>query len=149
MRLALPAAVAASLLLAGCGPTWSTAETKPTTSAPGAASAPASPGVGGPAAPAPTVAPVAAAKAPADVLVTEGDITDRPYTVIGDITVTVNKTTIFHADPTRELVTEALKKEAASKGADAVVLARYGAPGISFFSWGSMEGKGRAVTFNK
>lgn len=141
MRLALPAVIAASLLLAGCSDTWTTAETKPTTGAAGASAS----------APTQNVTPAAAvaAKTPADVLVTEGDITDRPYTVVGDITVTVNKTTIFHADPTRELVMQALQKEAASKGADAVVLARYGAVGVSFFSWGSMEGKGRAVAFNK
>lgn len=130
MRLALPAVIAASLLLAGCSDTWTTAETKPTTGAAGASAS----------APTQNVTPAAAvaAKTPADVLVTEGDIT-----------VTVNKTTIFHADPTRELVMQALQKEAASKGADAVVLARYGAVGVSFFSWGSMEGKGRAVAFNK
>lgn len=88
-----------------------------------------------------------AAKAPSQVLVTEGDITDRPYTVIGDISVTVNKTTIFHPDPTREMVNDALRKEAAGKGADAVVLTRYGTVGISLMSWGSLEGKGRAVAF--
>lgn len=131
MRIAVPVTVAAALLLAGCGGSWTTSEMKPATSSPGAAAAPVE------------------ARAPADVVVTEGDITDRPYTVIGDITVSVNKTTIFHPDPTREMVTEALQREAAGKGADAVILARYGAVGIGFMSWGTMEGKGRAVVFNK
>jgi hypothetical protein len=88
-----------------------------------------------------------AAKAPSQVLVTEGDITDRPYIVIGDVSVTVNKTTIFHPDPTRDMVNAALQKEAAERGADAVVLTRYGTVGISLMSWGSLEGKGRAVAF--
>ena len=126
--------VAAALLLGGCA-TWSTAETKPSETA---STTPAA------AAPADTAR---ANKAPAEIMVTEGDITDRPYTVIGDITVSVNKTTIFHADPTQEMVKEALQKEAASQGADAVVLARYGTVGIGLFSWGSIEGKGRAVRF--
>src|SRR5690349_15100801 len=126
--------VTATLLLAGCSGTWNTAETKPSESAvPATAAAPTN--------------TARSAKAPAEIVVTEGDITDRPYTVIGDITVSVNKTTIFHPDPTPEMVKEALQKEAASQGADAVVLARYGTVGISFFSWGSIEGKGRAVRF--
>ena len=66
--------------------------------------------------------------------------------VTGD-SMSVNKTTIFHPDPTQEMVREALQKEAASRGADAVILARYGTVGIGILSWGSMEGKGRAVVF--
>jgi hypothetical protein len=138
MRHAKSLAVFAALLLGGCA-TWTTAETKPseTTTAAAPASTPAP-------APANTARP---AKAPAEILVTEADITDRPYTVIGDITVSVNKTTIFHPDPTQEMVKEALQKEAAGQGADAVILARYGTVGIAFFSWGSIEGKGRAIRF--
>lgn len=83
----------------------------------------------------------------ADIVVTEGDITDRKYTVLGDITATVNKTTIFHPDPTPALVADALREEAAELGADAVVLVRYGDVGVSLLSWGSLDGKGRAVKF--
>ncbi|WP_449227506.1 hypothetical protein [Azospirillum argentinense] len=86
-------------------------------------------------------------KTPADVIVTEKDITDRKYRSLGDINVTVNKTTIFDKDPTPALVEERLKEEGAKLGADAVVLARYGTVGISFMSWGSIDGKGRAVVF--
>ena len=60
---------------------------------------------------------------------------------------TVNKTTIFNADPTPEMVNEKLREKAADMGADAVVLVRYGKGGISALSWGSLEGKGRAVKF--
>jgi len=90
-----------------------------------------------------------AVKQAKDVLVTERDITDRKYRVLGDIDVTVNKTTIFHPDPTRELVNQKLQEEAAAIGADAVILVRYGTVGVSFFSWGSLDGKGRAVAFEK
>eukprot|EP00439_Symbiodinium_sp_Y106_P087797 s1_g333.t1 len=46
------------------------------------------------------------------IIVTEEDITDQPYRVIGDIDVTVNKTTLFHPDPTRALVDQELREEA-------------------------------------
>lgn len=82
-----------------------------------------------------------------DIIVTDEDITDRKYESLGDISVTVNKTTLFHQDPTPALVREKLREEAAKLGADAVVLVRYGSVGISFFSWGSLDGKGRAVRF--
>jgi hypothetical protein len=83
----------------------------------------------------------------ATIALTEGDITDRKYVSLGDITVTVNKTTVFHSDPTKEQVNAKLKEEAASLGADAVIFVRYGRGGISPLSWGSLEGKGRAIKF--
>jgi uncharacterized protein YbjQ (UPF0145 family) len=82
---------------------------------------------------------------PARVRVTDSDIVDQRYSSLGDITVTVNKTTIFHPDPTREMVNDKLREKAAEMGADAVILVRYGTGGISLMSWGSLEGKGRAV----
>ncbi len=92
-----------------------------------------------------TVQPTQANK----ILITEKDITDRPYTSLGDVTVTVNKTTIFHPDPTRKMVNERLREEGAKLGADAMILVRYGEGGITPMSWGSLQGKGRAVKFNK
>jgi hypothetical protein len=83
-----------------------------------------------------------------DIILTEGDITDKKYIVLGDISVTVNKTTIFHPDPTKELVNVKLKEEAAKLGADAVTQIRYGTVGISMMSWGSLDGKGRAIQFS-
>ena len=84
-----------------------------------------------------------------EIIVTEEDITDRPYRVLGDINVTVNKTTIFSPDPTPALVNEELREEAYDLGADAVVLVRYGSVGVSMMSWGSLDGKGRAVAFTE
>lgn len=86
-------------------------------------------------------------KPASEVIVTENDITDRPYVSLGDISVTVSKWTIFDKDPTQAMVAAALQQKAAEMGADAVVLARYGTVGIGAFSWGEMEGKGRAVVF--
>lgn len=129
------AVAALSLFLASCA-TWSTSEVKPAagTAAPAAAAA---------------AAPAVVKTSPADILVTENDITDRKYRSLGDLSVTVNKTTIFHPDPTPELVKEKLREEAAKLGADAVVLARTGTVGISFMSWGSLDGSGRAVVFER
>ena len=88
-------------------------------------------------------------KAPSQIYLTDQDVVDRPYKSLGDITVTVNKTTIFHPNPTREMVNEKLQKEASELGADAVILIRYGDGGISLMSWGSLEGKGRAIKYIK
>lgn len=105
-----------------------------------------------PASPGPGTSPsaaVAAPKASDQVILTEGDITNRPYRSLGDIDVTVKKWTIFDADPTREQVAAALKEKAAAMGADAVVLVRYGTVGIGLMSWGQMDGQGRAVAFQQ
>lgn len=84
---------------------------------------------------------------PQNIIITEGDITNHKYKILGDVQATVNKTTIFNKDPTKEQVNEELQKEAAKLGADAVVFVRYGTVGVSLMSWGSLDGKGRAVVF--
>lgn len=117
----------AGISLTGCA-TWSTSDVSPSAAARSAA----------------VTRP---ARAPENIIVTERDITDRSYDSLGDVSVTVNKTTIFNADPTPELVNQQLREKAAAMGADAVIQVRYGTPGISFWSWGSMDGKGRAVSF--
>ena len=80
---------------------------------------------------------------------TQDDITDRPYRALDDLSVTVAKWTIFDADPTPAKVDQALRAKAAKLGADAVILVRYGTVGIGAFTWGKLEGKGRAVVFTK
>ncbi len=80
---------------------------------------------------------------------TENDITDRRYVSLGDVSAEVAKWTIFDKDPTREQVDTALRAQAAKLGADAVVLVRYGTVGITFGSWGALDGKGRAVQFQR
>ena len=88
-------------------------------------------------------------KEPSQIYLTDQDVVDREYKSLGDITVRVNKTTIFHPNPTRDMVNEKLQKEASELGADAVILIRYGDGGISLMSWGSLEGKGRAIKYIK
>jgi hypothetical protein len=86
-------------------------------------------------------------KIPDQIYLTQGDILDRPYTSLSDISVTVRKVTIFDSDPTQAAVDKALKEKAAEMGADAVVFVRYGTVGISLMSWGELDGKGRAIVF--
>lgn len=88
-------------------------------------------------------------KEPSQIYLTDQDVVDREYKSLGDIKVRVNKTTIFHPNPTRDMVNEKLQKEASELGADAVILIRYGDGGISLMSWGSLEGKGRAIKYIK
>ncbi|MCP4308734.1 MAG: hypothetical protein GY788_28440 [bacterium] len=81
------------------------------------------------------------------IIVTEDDITDRPYRVLADLEVTVSKPGLLDSDPTPEMIDDALKEEAGKLGADAVVLVRYGTVGVGVWSWGELEGRGRAVQF--
>ena len=125
MKIILPALLAASLT--GCA-TWSTSSVDSQS--------------------ADTAVSTQAKKTPpSSVVITDKDIPDRKYQSLGDITATVNKTTIFNADPTQEMVNEKLREKASELGADAVILVRYGNGGMSLMSWGSLEGKGRAVKF--
>lgn len=99
------------------------------------------------------VAPDAGAAGPAGVpgelVLTENDITDRPYTALGDIKVTVRKTPAFNRDPTRAQVDEKLRREGKKLGADAIVLVLYGTVGTGLTSWGVLHGEGRAVGSNR
>ncbi len=83
------------------------------------------------------------------IILTQGDITDKQYNVLAELSVDVNKTTIFHKDPTNEDANIKLKEEASKIGADAVIFVRYGTVGVSLFSWGSLNAKGRAIKFIK
>lgn len=124
------AAAAATTFLGGCAEGWSTSQVS---NQPPAA-----------------VAAAARQATPIDkIQVMEGDITDRPYKSLGEISVTVNKTTIFNADPTRQMVDQRLREKASTLGADAVIQVRYGTVGIALMSWGALDGKGRAIAFDK
>ena len=95
----------------------------------------------------PVTVPTPWVKAPDSILVTEGDITNRRYRPIGDITVSIAKWLIVNSDPTPADINAALQSKAAELGADAVVLVRYGTTGIGVLTWGKLEGRGRAVAF--
>jgi hypothetical protein len=88
-------------------------------------------------------------KSPDSVVLTPGDITDRPYRVVKDLDVWVRKPNVFARDPTPADIDQELKKQAAKLDADAVIFVRYGTVGMGLFNWGQLEGRGRAVAFTK
>lgn len=82
-----------------------------------------------------------------EVPVVEGDITDRPYRVIGTVQATVRRATAFSKNPSREKVYKELWERAVKLGADAVVKANYGEAKVTAWSWGARDAEGQAVKF--
>lgn len=76
------------------------------------------------------------------------DITDRPYTVVGEVKAGVRKATIFSKAPDQGKVYRELWERAKKLGADAVIKATYGDPHVTAFSWGSVSATGLAIKFN-
>jgi uncharacterized protein YbjQ (UPF0145 family) len=76
------------------------------------------------------------------------DITDRPYTVVGEVTAGVRKATIFSKEVSQEKIYRELWERAEKLGADAVVNAKYGDSHVTAFSWGKTNATGTAVKFN-
>ena len=76
------------------------------------------------------------------------DITDRPYTVLGEVKAGVRKATIFSKTPNQGKVYRELWERARKLGADAVIKAAYGDPKITALSWGSVPATGVAIKFN-
>ena len=83
------------------------------------------------------------------VPVTTGDITDRPYRVIGHITKGVHKATIFHADPSYDKVMRELWEKARKMKADAVIHAQFGEARNRGFVKGGRDARGTAIQFLK
>lgn len=81
------------------------------------------------------------------VPVIAGDITDRPYRVVGEIETGVRKATIFSKDPSPEKVYRELWERGQRLGADAVVNAQFGDPRVTALSWGSRKATGQAIKF--
>jgi uncharacterized protein YbjQ (UPF0145 family) len=79
--------------------------------------------------------------------VTDADITDRPYRIVGEVRADVRKATIFSRAPSRAHVFRELWERAERLGADAVVNARSGNSRVTALSWGSRRSFGQAVKF--
>ena len=75
------------------------------------------------------------------------DITDRPYTVIGEVSAKVRKATVFSKSASQKKIYRELWERARKKGADAVINATYGDSHISAMSWGQTNAKGTAIRF--
>ena len=79
--------------------------------------------------------------------VTAGDVTDRPYRVLGEVRASVRKATVFSRSPSQAHVYRELWERAERLGADAVVHAAYGEAHITALSWGARTATGQAVKF--
>ena len=98
--------------------------------------------------PAPTVTEVKIAL-PNTVLMYDLDITDRPYTSLGEVSVTLTKLNPWGEEPTQTEAETKLKEEAVKKGADALIYVRYTKLGASWNRLSGIEGKAQAVKFTR
>ncbi|HSI17167.1 MAG TPA: hypothetical protein VK980_05315 [Sphingomonas sp.] len=75
------------------------------------------------------------------------DITDRPYTVLGEVHAGVRKATVFSKSPSQKKIYGELWERAKKMGADAVIKAQYGDAHVTAFSWGKANATGVAIKF--
>lgn len=80
-------------------------------------------------------------------IVTEGDISDRPYIVLGTVTAKAGKLTWVSKNPNYDNVDSKLRDKARKIGADAVVRVRYIPTGASMMSWGGIRAEGVAINY--
>lgn len=80
-------------------------------------------------------------------IVTEGDISDRPYTELGTISAKAGKLTWVSGNPDRGDIDMKLKDKARQMGAEGVVRVHYTSTGVSLMSWGGIKGEGVAIKF--
>lgn len=76
-----------------------------------------------------------------------GDISDRPYEVVGDVKAGVRKATIFSKEASQEKIYKELWERAEKLGADAVINAKYGESHVTAMSWGKTNATGTAIKF--
>ena len=98
--------------------------------------------------PAPGPAPTAySALSALEYPVVAGDIADRPYRIVGEVTAEVRKATLFSRSPSERHVHRELWERAERLGADAVIHARFGDARVTALSWGSRRATGQAIKF--
>jgi len=86
---------------------------------------------------------------PSTVLMYDLDISDRPYTNLGEVSVSVTKLNPWGEEPTQAQAEAKLKDEAVKKGADALIYVQYTKLGASYNRWSGIEGKAQAVKFTR
>lgn len=77
------------------------------------------------------------------------DITDRPYTILGEVQAGVRKATVFSKEASQEKIYKELWERAEKLGADAVINAKYGDSHVSAMSWGKTNATGTAIKFTE
>jgi uncharacterized protein YbjQ (UPF0145 family) len=91
--------------------------------------------------------PVVVVNEAVGVPVFAGDITDRPYTVVGEVKAGVRKATIFSKKASEAKIYRELWERARKLGADAVINAGYGNAHVTAVSWGKTNATGTAIKF--
>lgn len=77
--------------------------------------------------------------------VTDADIADRPYTVIGTVKAGVRKATVFSGNPSADKIRRELWERGRKLGADAIILTSQGKSHITVVSWGKTNATGTAI----
>jgi hypothetical protein len=80
-------------------------------------------------------------------IVTEGDISDRPYQELGTVTAKAGKFSRVSRNPDRSDFDTKLRLKALQMGADAVVRVHYTPTGASLMRWGGIKGEGVAIKY--
>lgn len=75
------------------------------------------------------------------------DISDRPYTVVGEVKAGIRKATVFSKEASQKKIYGELWERAEKMGADAVINAKYGDSHVSVVSWGKTNATGTAIKF--
>jgi uncharacterized protein YbjQ (UPF0145 family) len=83
----------------------------------------------------------------AGVPVFAGDIPNRPYRVIGEVSAGVRKATLFSKASSEAKIFRELWERADKMGADAVINARFGKSHVTAVSWGKTNATGTAIKF--
>lgn len=76
-----------------------------------------------------------------------GDITDRPYVVLGEVQAGVRKATIFSKAASEGKIYRELWERGRKMGADAVIKVTYGKSHVTAISWGKTNATGTAIKF--
>ena len=88
-------------------------------------------------------------KTPAEkVVISELDILDRPYKIIGDVSA-IDTSSMPFSKPTQLDATIKLREAASAMGADAVIYVTYSKKEGSMMSGSGIEAKGKAIKFTR
>jgi len=82
-----------------------------------------------------------------EIMLFPSDAVGRPFTVIKNVKVAVNKTTMFNADPTVAQVEARLRETASELKGDAVVNVSISEVKVRVLSWGGRTGTGTVVKY--
>ena len=84
---------------------------------------------------------------PGAIEITEGDLPNRHYVVVGEVSATGRSFNLISSNPTRADVDQALRVQAARLNADAIIHVKYRSERSGLQSRGKLSGSGQAIVF--